>query len=134
MKAKIATFFTLVFLVAVNLGIWSYINNPLQLPSWNKTMMGLTFSPMRRDSNPQKGILPSKEQILSDVEFLTGKVHSIRTYTSMDGMDVVPELAAKSGMNLAMGAWIELDAITVHFDQDGNQETLELNIVLPEDR
>ena len=26
------------------------------------------------------------------------------------------------------------DAITVHFDQDGNQETLELNIVLPEDR
>lgn len=26
------------------------------------------------------------------------------------------------------------DAITVKFEQDGNQETLELNIVLPEDR
>ncbi len=26
------------------------------------------------------------------------------------------------------------DAITVNFEQDGNQETLELNIVLPEDR
>jgi len=123
MKAKIATFITLVFLVAVNLGIWSYINNPLQLPSWNKTMMGLTFSPMRRDSNPQKGILPSKEQILSDVEFLTGKVHSIRTYTSMDGMDVVPELAAKSGMNLAMGAWIELDADDSTEDEKQRFET-----------
>jgi len=29
---------------------------------------------------------------------------------------------------------VDQDAITVHFDQDGNQETLELNILLPEDR
>ena len=29
---------------------------------------------------------------------------------------------------------VSQDAISVHFDQDGNQETLELNIVLPEDR
>ncbi|NBV76202.1 MAG: cell division topological specificity factor MinE [Methylococcaceae bacterium] len=29
---------------------------------------------------------------------------------------------------------VSQDAITVHFDQDGNQETLEVNIVLPEDR
>lgn len=26
------------------------------------------------------------------------------------------------------------DAITVNFEQDGNQETLELNIILPDDR
>ena len=29
---------------------------------------------------------------------------------------------------------VEQDAITVNFEQDGNQETLELNIVLPEGR
>lgn len=29
---------------------------------------------------------------------------------------------------------VDEDAITVNFEQDGNQETLELNIVLPEDR
>ncbi len=109
MKAKIATFISLVFLVAVNLGIWSYVNNPLQLPSWNKTMMGLTFSPMRRDSNPRKGIYPTKEQISEDVALLVGKAHSIRTYTSLEGMEVVPELAAKYGEHLAMGAWIDDD-------------------------
>lgn len=108
MKAKLATFFTLVFLVAVNFAIWSFVNNPLKLPSWNKTMMGLTFSPMRRDSNPQKGILPTKEQILEDMALLNGKAHSVRTYTSLDGMEVVPELAAKTGVNLAMGAWIDI--------------------------
>ncbi len=109
MKAKIATLFTLLFLVVVNLGIWSYVNNPLKLPSWNKTMMGLTFSPMRRDSNPQKGIYPTKEQIGEDVALLVGKAHSIRTYTSLEGMEVVPELAAKYGEHLAMGAWIDSD-------------------------
>ncbi len=29
---------------------------------------------------------------------------------------------------------VDQDAITVHFGQEGNQETLELNIVLPKDR
>ena len=29
---------------------------------------------------------------------------------------------------------VDQDAITVNFEQDGNQETLELNIVLPEER
>ncbi len=109
MKAKFATLLTLLFLVAVNLGIWSYVNNPLKLPSWNKTMMGLTFSPMRRDSNPREGKYPTKEQIAEDVALLVGKAHSIRTYTSLEGMEVVPELAAKYGEHLAMGAWIDDD-------------------------
>ncbi|NJA04518.1 MULTISPECIES: glycosyltransferase [unclassified Methylomonas] len=109
MKAKIATFFSLVFLVAVNLGIWSYINNPLKIPSWNKTMMGLTFSPMRRDSNPREGKYPTQEQIAEDINLLSDKAHSIRTYTALEGMEVVPELAAKNGLNLAMGAWIDDD-------------------------
>jgi len=107
MKAKIATFFTLIFLVAVNLGIWSYVNNPLKLPSWSKTMMGLTYNSQRRDTNPRQGIYPTKEQIEADMALLAGKSHSIRTYTSLEGMEVVPELAAKYGEHLAMGAWID---------------------------
>jgi len=107
MKAKIATFLTLVFLVAVNLGIWSYVNNPLKLPSWNKTMMGLTYNSQRRDTNPRNGIYPTKQQIEDDMALLADKAHSIRTYTSLEGMEVVPELAAKYGEHLAMGAWID---------------------------
>ena len=109
MKAKLATFFTLLFLVTVNLGIWSYVNNPLKLPSWNKTMMGLTYNSQRRDTNPRKGIYPTKQQIEEDMALLADKAHSIRTYTSLEGMEVVPELASKYGEHLAMGAWIDND-------------------------
>ena len=109
MKAKIATFITLVVLVSVNLGIWSYVNNPLKLPSWSKTMMGLTYNSQRRDTNPRKGVYPTKQQIEEDLALLADKAHSIRTYTSLEGMEVVPELAAKYGEHLAMGAWIDND-------------------------
>ncbi len=109
MKAKLATLLTLILTVLLNLGIWSYVNNPLQLPGWNKTMMGLTFNPMRRDSNPRKGIYPTKQEIEEDVALLVGKAHSIRTYTSLEGMEAVPELAEKYGEHLAMGAWIDDD-------------------------
>ena len=80
MKAKIATFITLVVLVSVNLGIWSYVNNPLKLPSWSKTMMGLTYNSQRRDTNPRKGVYPTKQQIEEDLALLADKAHSIRTY------------------------------------------------------
>ncbi|MEY4719711.1 MAG: hypothetical protein RL563_2329, partial [Pseudomonadota bacterium] len=108
MKAKIATFFTLVFLVVVNVAIWSYINNPLQLPSWNSTMMGVTYNGTREDFSPEKKNYPTREQVQQDLELLADKVHSIRTYTSLEGMEVVPELAAQNGIHLAMGAWIDL--------------------------
>ena len=108
MKAKIATFFTLVFLVAVNVAIWTYVNNPLQLPSWSSTMMGVTYNATRRDFKPEKKNYPTREQVQEDLELLADKVHSIRTYTSLEGMEVVPELAAQNGMHLAMGAWIDI--------------------------
>lgn len=107
MKAKIATFLSLIFLVLVNLGIWSYVNNPLKLPSWNKTMMGLTYNSQRRDTNPLKGIYPTKQQIEEDISLLSGQAHSIKTYTSLEGMEVVPEIAAEYSVHLAMGAWID---------------------------
>ncbi|PPD31099.1 MAG: cellulose synthase [Methylomonas sp.] len=108
MKAKLATLFTLIVLVVLNVGIWSYVNNPLQLPSWNSTMMGVTYNGTRRDFNPELKNYPTREQVQEDLALLSDKVHSIRTYTSLEGMEVVPEIAAQNNMHLAMGAWIDL--------------------------
>ncbi|CAD6881593.1 probable glucosyl transferase [Methylomonas albis] len=124
MKAKIATFFTLVLLVVVNLGIWSYVNNPLKLPSWSDTMMGVTFNPKGRDFNPADGVFPTREQIQSDLELLSGKAHSIRTYTALEGMEVVPELTAKNAINLAMGCWVDL--VDDDSSDDDPQKKLEI--------
>lgn len=116
MKAKIATLFAIVFLVVINFAIWTYINDPLQLPSWNSTMMGVTYNGTRKDFSPEKKNYPTREQVQEDLELLADKVHAIRTYTSLEGMEVVPELAAQNHINLAMGAWIDL------VDEDATEE------------
>ncbi|MBS3952005.1 MAG: hypothetical protein KGZ88_03545 [Methylomicrobium sp.] len=107
MKAKTLTLFIISILLLINLSIWSYVNNPLKIPSWNKTMMGVTFSPMRRDSDPMNNRYPSSEQIEEDVSLLANKVYAIRTYSSLDGMEQVPEFALKNKLNVTMGAWID---------------------------
>ncbi|MDZ4150740.1 glycosyltransferase [Methylicorpusculum sp.] len=107
MKAKTLTLFIISILLIINLSIWSYVNNPLKIPSWNKTMMGVTFSPMRRDSDPMNNRYPSLEQIEEDVSLLANKVYAIRTYSSLDGMEHVPEFALKNKLNVTMGAWID---------------------------
>jgi len=112
MKAKIATLFSIIFLVLLNYAIWTYVNNPLQLPPWNSTMMGVTYNGLRKDFSPELKNYPTREQVQEDFELLAGKVHSIRTYTALEGMEVVPEIAAKNDINLAMGAWIDLFADT----------------------
>ncbi|WP_150046987.1 MULTISPECIES: glycosyltransferase [Methylomonas] len=112
MKAKIATLFSIIFLVLLNFAIWTYVNNPLQLPPWNSTMMGVTYNGLRKDFSPELKNYPTREQVQEDFELLAGKVHSIRTYTALEGMEVVPEIAAKNDINLAMGAWIDLFADT----------------------
>jgi cellulose synthase/poly-beta-1,6-N-acetylglucosamine synthase-like glycosyltransferase/exo-beta-1,3-glucanase (GH17 family) len=108
MKAKIATFFTLVVLVVGNYYIWKYLNNPLNLPSWSGGVTGLTYNGKRRDFDPEKKNYPTPDQIREDMDLLAGKVHAIRTYNSLEGMEALPEIAAQRDVNLTMGAWINL--------------------------
>lgn len=125
MKAKIATLFTLIVLVVVNFAIWTYINNPLQLPSWSSTMMGVTYNGTRRDFDPEKRNYPTPEQVQEDMALLADKVHAIRTYTSLEGMEAVPEAAAKNNINLAMGAWVNLLENTIAVPDDISEEERE---------
>ncbi|MGR9072816.1 MAG: hypothetical protein ACU833_07105 [Gammaproteobacteria bacterium] len=93
LKTKIASVFGLSMLIVLNFSIWSHINNPLQLKSWNRPMMGVTFSSMRRDYTTENRLLPSSAEIEEDMKLLSGKVHAIRIYTVGEGQDIIPELA-----------------------------------------
>ena len=107
MKRKLAIIFVVVLLFAVNFSIWSYINNPLQLQSWTKTTMGVTYDPMRKQDTQNGNTYPSVEDMDSDLTLLADKVHAVRTYSMLKGQDKIPELAAKHNLNVTLGAWID---------------------------
>lgn len=107
MKTKIVTVIALALLVVINFSIWSYVNNPLQLQPWTKTTMGVTFDPMRKQDTQTSNTFPSEADIDSDLGLLANKVHAVRTYSVLKGLDKVPELAAKHNLNTTVGAWID---------------------------
>ncbi len=109
MKTKILTLLILPLLVWVNLSIWNYLNYPLKIQSWDNVMKGVTYSPMRRDFDPGNSSPPTQDQIENDLKLLAGKVHAVRTYSALDGLEFVPELADKYDLNVTMGAWIDTD-------------------------
>ncbi|MBE0438963.1 MAG: glycosyltransferase [Gammaproteobacteria bacterium] len=96
-----------VIVAAVTYGFLAYINRPEIEPMWPVIIKGFSFSPMRAQHDPSVGNLPSVEQIEQDLQLLSGKTHSVRTYTIAGAMADVPRLAKKHNLNVALGAWID---------------------------
>ncbi|MEQ1528530.1 MAG: glycosyltransferase [Methylococcales bacterium] len=109
MKRKLAILIAIALLVGVNFTIWSYVNNPLQLQAWTKTTMGVTFDPRRKNDSQNGNTFPSETDIENDLALLENKVHAVRTYSVLKGLDKIPELAAKHNLNTTVGAWIGKD-------------------------
>ena len=107
MKTKIVTVIALALIVFINFSIWSYVNNPLQLQPWTKITMGVTFDPMRKQDTQTSNIFPSEADIDHDLSLLENKVHAVRTYSVLKGLDKIPELAAKHNLYTTVGAWID---------------------------
>lgn len=106
MRAKVVTIITLTLLVILNFTIWGYINHPLKMQSWNKTMMGVTYNPLRKNQDEQEHHVPTEAEIDEDMSLLADKVFAVRTYKTTEGVDKVPEIAAKHNLNVTVGAWI----------------------------
>ena len=66
----------------------------------------LSFAPFREGQSPLLLQFPTPEQIDEDLKLLADKTHTIRTYSSMMGMKVIPGLARKHGLQVIQGAWV----------------------------
>jgi exo-beta-1,3-glucanase (GH17 family) len=102
-----------IFLFAASIillnGLLSYSTNLPQnigLDVPNGKLNSLSYAPFREGQSPLLQIFPSPEQIDEDLKLLSEKTHTFRTYSSTEGMDVVPPLARKYGLKMIQGAWI----------------------------
>ena len=90
----------------VTVSLWAYFNRPELEPPWPDRIKGFCFSPFHAGQDGISRIYPSEQELEMDLAQLSGKTHSIRTY-SVDGpLDKIPILAAKYNINVALGVWI----------------------------
>ena len=94
--------------IAVN-GLVAWLNNLPQnagpdVPDGK--ISSISYAPFREGDSPLTGIFPTTQEIDADLRMLSNETHTIRTYASLEGMQVVPAIARKYGLNMIQGAWI----------------------------
>lgn len=104
----------LVFFVAaagLNAAVWWWPNRPIPTGSATAAapvgpIKSVSFAPFRRGQSPLTKIYPSADEVAEDLAALQGISRSVRTYTSREGLQVVPELARRYGLEVIHSAWI----------------------------
>jgi len=66
----------------------------------------VSFAPFREGQSPLTKVFPTTEEIDEDLRLLADETHTIRTYASLGGLQDVPAMARKYGLNVIQGAWI----------------------------
>jgi len=106
----------LLLIVLGNLGFWFAMNRPQTGLPWAGTIKSVSFSPSRADDDPtvvrkmphlDETMLPTRAEMDEDLAMLAGTVEQVRTYSTLEGLDQVPELARKHGIKAMPGAWID---------------------------
>ena len=52
-------------------------------------------------------VLPTEQQIDSDLRLLAGKVTAVRSYSTLKSLGLIPELAARHDLKVTVGAWLD---------------------------
>ena len=67
----------------------------------------VSYSPYLRGEDPKthRQVI-SAEQIQQDLAAVAGVAQGVRVYSVIDGIDQVPDIAARLGLNVALGAWV----------------------------
>lgn len=86
---------------------WWWFNRPIPVAlTFNEPFPSVSFAPFRRGQSPISQDYPPPQQVDEDLKSLVGVAKGVRTYTSREGMEIVPELARKYGIEVTHSAWL----------------------------
>ena len=100
--------FSLLLLFSIHAAVDWHFNQPqdagVDVPSGK--LRSLSFAPFREGYSPLEKKYPIAEHVEEDVRLLADKTETIRTYSSLGGMQPTPDLARQYGLKMLQGAWI----------------------------
>ena len=86
---------------------WGWCNRPVPVGlSFDEPFASVSFAPFRRGESPLTHDYPTPAEIDSDLASLQGVARGVRTYTAREGLDLVPEIAGKYGLEVTHSAWL----------------------------
>jgi exo-beta-1,3-glucanase (GH17 family) len=119
MKTRVAICAPLALLLlsfAAIAGVWWWLATPVTLVHAaigpEAKLDCVSYAPFRNGQSPWKStIVISEAQIAEDLVELARVSRCIRTYSIENGLDKVPELASKVGLQVILGVWLGRDRL-----------------------
>jgi exo-beta-1,3-glucanase (GH17 family) len=104
---SLAALLAFAVVTALNLVWWWWPNRPVEIAGWTSApLQSVSFAPYRPGQSPLTRTFPTAEQIDQDLKRLQGKVRAVRTYSTGENLEAVPQRAGKYGLKVWHGAWL----------------------------
>src|ERR1700760_939185 len=91
--------------------LWWWLATPISLARApidpNAKLMCVSYAPFRGEQTPLTPLTQvTAEQIAEDLAQLARITDCIRTYSTDNGLDQIPEIAARTGLKVIQGIWL----------------------------
>jgi exo-beta-1,3-glucanase (GH17 family)/glycosyltransferase involved in cell wall biosynthesis len=93
--------------VCLHAALWTLFQRHQTVANIESPLASISYSPYARSQHPDYGDRPTPQQIRADLKILSPYTHSIRTYSSTGGVELVPAIAAEFGLKVTLGIWID---------------------------
>jgi exo-beta-1,3-glucanase (GH17 family)/GT2 family glycosyltransferase len=97
--------------ICVHAGLWALLQRQQAVANIDAPLASISYSPYARSQHPDFGDRPTPEQIRADLKILAPYTRAIRTYSSTNGGELVPAIAAELGLKVTLGIWIDKDNV-----------------------
>ena len=96
-------------IVGVNLGCWFFANPKADGEPWGGVIAGLSYTPWRSELSATEGRHDDAAAIDAKLALIAQHALNVRTYGTNGGQELVPKLAARHHLGVALGIWIGRD-------------------------
>src|SRR3954463_10270764 len=103
MRAVVAV---LVLVTAAHAGIWGLLREKQDAPDFRGVLPSASYAPFEPGHTVAIG---DADKVRADMQKLSTLTRAVRLYSSTEGNELVPPIAAEFGIKVTVGAWIDKD-------------------------
>jgi cellulose synthase/poly-beta-1,6-N-acetylglucosamine synthase-like glycosyltransferase/exo-beta-1,3-glucanase (GH17 family) len=116
MRAVVAV---LLLVTAAHAALWGILQDKQQAPDFHGMLPSASYTPF--EPGHTVDVAADSEKIRADLKQFSTITRAVRLYSSTEGNELVPPIAAELGMKVMVGAWI---------DKDGNRNNRDIDAAI----
>src|SRR3954468_13223414 len=105
MRAVVAV---LLFVTAAHAALWGLFQDKQPAPDFRGILPSISYTPFEPGHVVIEAV--DSEKIRADLKRFSTLTRAVRLYSSSEGSELVPPIAAEFGMKVTLGAWINKDS------------------------